>query len=165
MIVESSRDPLGRLGYDPKEGDLSTKEGNRRDPLIGVGDNSTRVGFCQVPDRACWIRATASPAEPGWPWGSGVGGPSWSTIRLMGTAENRLLLTWGSGNASSDGGVSEPTMMGPIDQANVLQSAVREDAAFVRSITLVDGSIIARFSALIMVFVHEKGNCGPLSSL
>ena len=55
--------------------------------------------------------------------------------------------------------------MGPIGEAIVPQSAVREDAALVRSITLVDFSIIARFSALITVSVSGKGNCGPLSSL
>ena len=37
------------------------------------------------------------------------------------------------------------TTMGPIGEAIVLQSAVREDAAFARSITRVDRLIIARF--------------------
>ena len=60
MIVGFSLDPPGGLGYAPKEGDSSTKEESRRDPLIGVGDGSTIVEFCIVPDRACWIRATAS---------------------------------------------------------------------------------------------------------
>ena len=55
--------------------------------------------------------------------------------------------------------------MGPIGETIVPQSAVREGAAFVRSITLVDGSIIARFSALITVLVPGPGNCGPLNSL
>ena len=45
MIVGFSLDPLGGL-----RGDSSTREGNRRDPLIGVGDDSTTVGFCLVPD-------------------------------------------------------------------------------------------------------------------
>ena len=44
MIVGFSLDPLGGLGYAPKAGDSSTSEGNRRDPLIGVGDDSTTVG-------------------------------------------------------------------------------------------------------------------------
>ena len=64
MIVGFSLDPLQGLGYAPKAGDSSTMEGNRRDPLIGVGDDSTIVGFCLVPDRACWIWATASRAGP-----------------------------------------------------------------------------------------------------
>ena len=55
--------------------------------------------------------------------------------------------------------------MGPIGEAIVPQSAVREGAAFVRSITLVDESITARFSALITVPVPGIGDCGPLSSL
>ena len=146
--------------------------GNRRHPLIGLGDDSTIVGFCLVPDSACWIRATASGAGPRWPWGSGVGGPprrfsasSWSTIGLMGPAANRFFLICGYANPPSDGGVSESTRMGPIGEAIVPQSAVRQGAAFVRSITLVDGSIIARFSALTAVPVPGKGNCGPLSPL
>ena len=89
----------------------------------------------------------------------------WSIIGLMGPAVNRFLLTWGSGNPPSDGGVPESTTIEPIGEAIVPQSAVREGAALVRSITLVDGSIIARFSALIMGSVLGKGNCGPLSSL
>ena len=100
MIVQFSLDPLGELGQAPKEGDFSTREGNRHDPLIGVGDDSTTVGFCPVPDRVCWIRATASQAGPRWPWGSGVSectrrfsASSWSTIGLMGPAANRFLLT------------------------------------------------------------------------
>ena len=100
MIVGFSLDPLGGLGYAPKAGDSSTREGNRRDPLIGVGDNSTTVGFCLVPDRACLIRATASRAGCRWPWGSGVSArtrrfsaSSWSTMGLMGPAANRFFLT------------------------------------------------------------------------
>ena len=84
---------------------------------------------------------------------------SWSTIGLMGPAANRFFLTWGSGNPPSEGGVPESTTMGPVGGAIVSQSAVREGAAFVRSITLVDGSIVARFWALITVFVPGKGNC------
>ena len=90
---------------------------------------------------------------------------SWSTIGLMGPVANRFFLTWGSGNPPSDRGASEWTTMGPIEEAIVPQSAVREGAAFVRSITLADDSINARFSALINVPVPGKGNCGPLSSL
>ena len=56
-------------------------------------------------------------------------------------------------------------MMGPIGEAMVPQSAAREGAAFVRSITLVDDSIIAPFSALITVPEAVIGNCGPLSYL
>ena len=74
MIVGFSLHLLWGSGYAPKEGDSSTREGNRRNALIGPGDHYTMVGFCLVPDRACWIRATASRAGPGWPWGSGVGG-------------------------------------------------------------------------------------------
>ena len=172
MIVGFGLDLLGVLGYAPKEGDSSTKDGNRRDPLIGVGDDSTIMGFCLVPDRACWIRATASRAGPIWPWGSGVSrltrrflAWSWSTIGLMGPAANRFFLTWGSGNPPSDGGVSELTTMGPIGEAIVPQSAVHERAAFVRLITLVNCSTIARFWALITVPVPVIGNGGPLSSL
>ena len=55
--------------------------------------------------------------------------------------------------------------MGPIGEAMVPQSAVREGAAFVGSITLVDDSIIAWFSALIRVPEPVIGDCGPLSSL
>ena len=62
---------------------------------------------------------------------------------LMGPAANRFFLTWGSGNPPNDGGVSESTTMGPMGDDIVSQSAVREGAAFVHSITLVDGSIIA----------------------
>ena len=83
----------------------------------------------------------------------------------MGPAANRFFLTWGSGNPPNDGGVSESTTMAPIGEAIVPQSAVRESVAFVRSITLVDGSIIARVLALIAVPVPRKGKCGPLSSL
>ena len=172
MIVGFSLDPLGGLGYAPKEGDFSTRERNCRDPLIGVGDHSTIVGFCLVPDRACWIRATASRAGPRLPWESGVSGPtqqfsasSWSTIGLMGAAANRFFLTWGFGNPPSDGGVPESSTRGPIGKTIVPQSAVCEGAAFVRSITLVDGSIIARLSALITVPVPGKGNCCPVDSL
>ena len=68
---------------------------------------------------------------------------SWSTIGLMGPAADRFLLTQGSGNPPSDGGVPESTTMGPIGEAIVHQSAVRQGAAFVHLITLVDGSIIA----------------------
>ena len=100
MIVGSSLDPLGGLGYAPKGGESSTREGNRRDPLIAVGDDSTIVGFCLVPDRACWSRATASRAGRKWPLGSGVSkltqpfsASSWSTIGLMGPAANRSYLT------------------------------------------------------------------------
>ena len=64
MIVGFSLDPLGGLGYAPKAGDSSTREGNRRDPLIGADEHSTIVGFCLVPDRACWIKGTASRAGP-----------------------------------------------------------------------------------------------------
>ena len=60
MIVGFSLDLLGGLRYAPKGGDSSPREGSCRDPLIGVGDDSTIVGFCLVPNRACWIRATAS---------------------------------------------------------------------------------------------------------
>ena len=60
MIVGFSLDPLAGLGYAPKEGDSSTREENCRDPLIGVGDDSSIVGFCLVPDRAYWITSTAS---------------------------------------------------------------------------------------------------------
>ena len=109
MIVGFSLDPLRGLGYAPKEGDSSTGEGNRRHPLIGVGDKSGIVGFCLSPDRAWWIRATASRAGPRWPRGSGVSGlfrrflaSSNSPIRLMGPAANRFFLTWGSGNPPSD---------------------------------------------------------------
>ena len=100
MIVELSLDLLGELGYAPQGEDSSTREDNRRDPLIGVGDDSTMAGFYLVPDRACWIRATASRAGPRWPWGSGVGeltrrfsASSWSTTGLMGPAANRFFLT------------------------------------------------------------------------
>ena len=55
--------------------------------------------------------------------------------------------------------------MGSIYEAIVPQLAVREGAAFVRSITLVDDSIIARFSALRMVPGPVIGNGGRLSSL
>ena len=68
---------------------------------------------------------------------------SWSTIGLMGHAANRFSLTRGSDNPHSDGGVTEWTTMGYIGEVIVPQSAVREVAAFVGSITLVDGSIIA----------------------
>ena len=55
--------------------------------------------------------------------------------------------------------------MVPIGEAIVPQSAVRVGAAFVRSITLVVDSIIARFSALITFPEPVIGSCGPLSSL
>ena len=55
--------------------------------------------------------------------------------------------------------------MGPIGEAIVPESGLCEGAAFVRSITLVDDSVIARFSALITVPEPVIGNCGPLSSL
>ena len=172
MIVGFSQNPLGGLGYAPKEGDSSTREGNRCDSLIGVGDDSTIVGYCLVPDRACWIRATASRAGPRWPRGSGVSkltrrfsASSWSSIQLMGPAANTFFLTRGSGNPPSYGGVPESTTMGPIGEAIVPQSAVREGAAFVRSITLVDDAIIARFSALITVPEPVIGSYGPPSSL
>ena len=55
--------------------------------------------------------------------------------------------------------------MGPIGEAILPQSAVHEGAAFVRSITTVDESIIARFSALITVPEPVIGNCGPLIAL
>ena len=90
---------------------------------------------------------------------------SWSTIGLMGPAANRFFLTWGSGNPPSDGGVTESTTMGHIGEAIVPESAVHERAALVRSITLVDGSIIARFPVLITVPVPRIGDCGALSSL
>ena len=41
MIVGFSLDPLGGLGYAPKEEDSTTREENRRDPLMGVGYDST----------------------------------------------------------------------------------------------------------------------------
>ena len=53
MIIGFSLDPLEGLGYAFKAGDSPTREGNRRDPLIGVGHDSTIVGFCLVPGRAC----------------------------------------------------------------------------------------------------------------
>ena len=55
--------------------------------------------------------------------------------------------------------------MGPIGEDIVPQSAVRVGAAFVRSITPVNESIIARFSALITVYEPAIGNCGPLIAL
>ena len=55
--------------------------------------------------------------------------------------------------------------MGPIGEAIVPQLAVREDAVFVRSITLADDSIIARFSALTTVQEPVMGNCVRPSSL
>ena len=55
--------------------------------------------------------------------------------------------------------------MGPTGEAIVPQLAGREAAAFVGSITLVNDSIIARFLAVMMVPVPEKGSYGPLSSL
>ena len=65
----------------------------------------------------------------------------------------------------SEGGVPESTSMGPIGEAIVPQSAVREGAVFLRSITTVDESIIARFSALITVPEPVKGNGGRLIAL
>ena len=84
---------------------------------------------------------------------------------FFGPAANRFFPTWGSAYPPSGGGVAESTTMGPIGDATVPQLAVPEGAAFVRSIALVDGSIIAQFSALITVLVPGKGNCCPLSSL
>ena len=55
--------------------------------------------------------------------------------------------------------------MGPIGEAIVPQLAVRKGAAFVASITPVDESVIARFSALITVPEPVIGNCGPLMPL
>ena len=51
MIVGFSLDPLGGLGYAPKERDASTREGSRRDPHIGVGDNSTIMGVVPSPQQ------------------------------------------------------------------------------------------------------------------
>ena len=85
--------------------------------------------------------------------------------RADGPAAKRFLPTGGSGNPPSDGAVPELTTIGPIGEAMVPQLAVREGAVFVRSITVVDDSIIARFSALITVPGPVIGNCGPLSSL
>ena len=56
-------------------------------------------------------------------------------------------------------------MMGPIGEAIVPHSAVRKAAAFIRSFTLVDDRVIARFSALVTVPQPVIGNCGALSSL
>ena len=83
----------------------------------------------------------------------------------MGPAANRFFLTWGFGDPPSNGGVSEPTTMGANGEAIVPQLTVTEGAASVRSIILVDGSIIARLGALATVPVPGKGNPGPLSSL
>ena len=55
--------------------------------------------------------------------------------------------------------------MGAIGEAIVPQSAMREGGAFVRSISLVDCSIIAEFPALITGSVHGISNCGAFSSL
>ena len=76
---------------------------------------------------------------------------SWSTIGLMGPAANMFFWTWGCGNPPNDGGVSESTTMGPMGEAIVPQWATREGAAFVPSITPIDGSIIARFLVLMTV--------------
>ena len=137
-----------------------------------MGDNFTIVEFCLVPDRACWVRATASRAGPRWPWGSGVSRPAQrflasgrSTIGLLGPAGIKFFLTWGSCNTPSNGGVSESTTMEPTGEAIVPQLAVREGAAFVCSITLVDGSVVARLSELITIPAHGKGNGDPLRSL
>ena len=70
-------------------------------PLEGEPSVTHRiVGFCLVPDRACWIRPTASRAGCRWPCGSGVSAMTqrfsasgWSTIGLMGPAANRFFLT------------------------------------------------------------------------
>ena len=43
MIVRFSLDPLGGLGDAPKAGGSSTREGNRRDPIIVVGDDSNQL--------------------------------------------------------------------------------------------------------------------------
>ena len=56
-------------------------------------------------------------------------------------------------------------MIGPIGEAILPEPARREGAAFVRSITLIDGSIIARFSVLIMVPVPCEGNASQFTSL
>ena len=121
MIVGLNVDPVEGSGYACKEGDFSTREGNRRNPLIRVGYHSTIMKFCLVPDRACCIRDTASRAGPRWPLGSGVGGPTWRflasscpTIGVTGPAAIRFILTWGSGSRANDGVVSESTRMGPM---------------------------------------------------
>ena len=64
-------------------------------------------------------------------------------VELVNTRADGPCLRWGSGNPPSEGGVSESTTMGPVGEAIVPQSAGGEGAAFVRSITLVDGSMIA----------------------
>ena len=170
MIVGFSLDLLGGLGYALREGDSSAREGNRRDPLIGVGDDCTIVGFCLVPHRACWIRATASRTQ----MAMGIRCERTdSTVFSVELVNNRAdgpcrkqvfsdLRLW---LFPSNEGVPESTTMGPIGEAIVPKSAVRKDAAFVRSITTVDESIIARFSALIMVPEPVIGNCGPLIAL
>ena len=78
---------------------------------------------------------------------------SWSIIGLIGPAANRLFLTWGSGKPPINRGVSSLSGTGPIGEAIIPQSAAREDAAIVCSITLKDGSIISRFWVLISVLV------------
>ena len=40
MTAGFSLDPLEGLGYAPREGGSSTREGPRREPLIGAGDDS-----------------------------------------------------------------------------------------------------------------------------
>ena len=87
------------------------------------------------------------------------------TIGLTGPAANRFFLTRGSGNTPSNRRVPESTTKGPIGEAIVPKWAVRDGASFVRSITLVDDSVIAQFAALITVPEPVVGNCGPLSSL
>ena len=55
--------------------------------------------------------------------------------------------------------------MGTIGEAIVPQSAVRERAAFLSSITPVDESTIAQFLVLVTVPEPVLGSCGPLISL
>ena len=96
-----------------------------------------------------------------------------STLFVVQLVDNRadwpcpkqVLPTWRACSHRNDGRVSESATMGPMGEAIVPVSVLREGAAFVRSITLVDGSIIAQFSSLITVPMPGKGNCVPLSSL
>ena len=53
MIVGLNWDALGGLGYASKENDSSISGRNCRNLLVGEGDDSTKVGFCLLPDRAC----------------------------------------------------------------------------------------------------------------
>ena len=163
--VGLNRDPLGGAG------ESSTREGNILDLLIGVGEECTIVRFCLVPNRDCWMKATAARASPKWLCGSGVDGPtrrfaasSWSTIGLIGPAANRFCLTWGSGNLPNDGGVSESTTMGPIGDAIVPGSAEREGAACVTSIRRITSSSTAQFLALVAVPLRLEDDECPLSS-